>query len=75
MKWYHTYLFHPGLDIKEATILQHFYWPGIRESIQKEVTNCDVNQRKKRSTKKNGKLPAKLADETLWNKLCVDDRQ
>ena len=22
--------------------------------------------------KKNGKIPAKLAEETLWNKLCVD---
>ena len=22
--------------------------------------------------KKYGKLPAKLAEETLWNKLCVD---
>ena len=53
-------------------ILQHLYWPGIRKSVQKEVTECDVYQRTKRSTKKNGKLPAKLAEETPWNKLCVD---
>ena len=33
---------------------------------------CDVRQRTKWSTKKCGKLPAKLAEETLWNKLCVD---
>ena len=24
-----------------------------------------------KTVKKNGKLPAKLADETSWNKLCV----
>ena len=53
-------------------IHQHLYWPGIREAVQTEVTVCDTCQRTKRSTKKNGKLPAKLAEETPWNKLCVD---
>ena len=53
-------------------ICQHFYWPGIREAVQKEATGCDTCQRTKWSTKKYGKSPAKLAEETPWNKLCVD---
>ena len=71
LKWYHTYLLHPGLDRTEAMICQHFYQLGIREAVQKEVTNCEVCQRTKQSIQ-NGKLPAKLAKETPWNKLCVD---
>ena len=71
MKWYHTYLLPFGLGITKAIFCQHLYWPGIRKSVQKEVTNCDVYQRTKQLTKK-GKLPAKLAEETQWNKLCVD---
>ena len=62
VQWYHTYFLHPGLDRTEAMICQHLYWPGIREAIQKEVTNCDVCQLTKRSTEKYGKLPAKLSE-------------
>ena len=36
------------------------------------MTNCDTCQNIKRSNKKYGKLPAKLAEEVPWNKLCVD---
>ena len=53
-------------------ICQHFYWPVIRESIQKEFINCEFYQFTKRPTKKCGKLPPKLAEETPSNKLCVD---
>ena len=60
------------MDRTEAMIRKHLYWPGIRESSRKEVTKCDVCQRTKRSTKKNVKVTAKLAEETPWNKLCVD---
>ena len=71
MKWYYTYLLHPELDRTEAMILQHLYCPGILKSVRKEVKKCDVCQHTKRSTNKYGKLPAKLAEETLCNKLCV----
>ena len=71
MKWYHTYLLHPGLDRTEAMIRQYLYWPGIREAVQKKVTKCDICQPTKRSTKEYGKLPAKLEEETPCNKLCV----
>ena len=65
------YLLHPGMDITEAIICQPFYWPEIRDAVQKEVNNCDTCQRTKRSKKKYGKLPAKSAEEIPWNKLCV----
>ena len=59
------------MDITELTVFQHFYWPGIRYSIQREVTNGDACQQKKWSNKKYGKLPTKEAKKTIWNKLCV----
>ena len=53
-------------------IFQHFYWTDIRNDIRREVINCDTYQLTKRSNKKYGKFPAKLADEIPWNKLYVD---
>ena len=29
VKYYHTYILHPGLDRMWAVIFQHLYWPGI----------------------------------------------
>ena len=52
-------------------IRQKMYSPGIKEAVYREVTFCDTCQRTKRSIVKYGKLPAKLAEETPWNKLCV----
>ena len=62
LHWYHTYLLHPVMDRTETMILQNLYWPGIRDSIQKELNNCDTCQCKKLSDKKYGKLPSKLAE-------------
>ena len=45
LHWYHTYLFHPGVDRTEVMIRQHLYWPGIRKSVRKEVTNYGTCQR------------------------------
>ena len=56
----------------KATIHQNLYWPNIKDAVCDEVNNCDTCQRKKRSNKKYGKLPAKLAEEIPRNKLCVD---
>ena len=65
------YLLCPGIDIMEAKICQHLYWPSIRNSAQKEVSNCDTFQRTRWSNKKYGKLPAKSDDEIPWNTLYV----
>ena len=39
------------MDRKVAMILQHFYWPSIREAVQKELINCDTCQHTKCSNK------------------------
>ena len=49
LHWYYTYILHLVMDGTEAMICQHLYWHGIRNSVQKEVTNCDTFQRKKLS--------------------------
>ena len=49
--WYHRYLRHTGMDITEAIICQYLYWTDIRDSIWKEITNCDTCQRTKQSNK------------------------
>ena len=70
--WYYTYIHHPGMDRTEAIIRQRLYWHGIIDAVQKEVPNCDTCKRTKWSNTKYGKLPYKLAEEILWNKICVD---
>ena len=60
------------MDITKPMIHQHFYWTGIRNAVQKEVTNGDTCKRTKRSNEKYGKLPAKEAEEIPWDKICVD---
>ena len=60
------------MDITEAIIDQHFYWPRIRKSVQKEVTNGETCQRKKQSKIKYSKLQAEESEEIIWNKICVD---
>ena len=56
---YHMYLLHPGMYIPEAMICQHFYWPGIREAVLKEVMNCDTFQSTKWPNEKYGELTSK----------------
>ena len=51
VKWYHTYIIHPGIDRTETMSRQHFYWPVIIEASQKEVTRVEVCQRTKQTTK------------------------
>ena len=50
------------MHIMVVMICQHLYYPGIREAVLKEVTNCDTCQRKKHSNKKYDKLPAEEAE-------------
>ena len=47
LHWYRMYLLHPGIERTEAIILQHLYWPDIRDPVRKEVNNCDTCQRTK----------------------------
>ena len=45
LHWYPTYLLHPVLDRTKAMILQHLYWPDIRDAVRKELNNWDTCQR------------------------------
>ena len=62
------------MDIIKEMIFQHLYWTGIINSVQKEVTNCDSCQRKKRSNIKYGELTAKKAEEITWKNMCGYNR-
>ena len=71
-QWYHTTLSHPGETRTEATIKQNFYWKNLRQTVHEVCTKCPTCQRTKRSSKKYGHVPEKLAEVTPWEKLCVD---
>ena len=68
---YHTYILYPGMEITEAMICQHLYWPEIINSVQKAVTNCDTCLCTKWSNLTYSTLPAKESGYIPWNKLCV----
>ena len=53
-------------------ICQNNYWPGIRDAVRKEVTNCDTCQHTKLSNIKYGKLVVKETEKIPWNNLFVD---
>ena len=50
--WYHTVLCHPGINRTEETILQHLWWPKMREQIMAFVQACPSCQKNKRKQKK-----------------------
>jgi RNase H-like domain found in reverse transcriptase/Integrase zinc binding domain len=72
VRWYHHILCHPGESRTEATIAQHLHWSGMREHIKNECSTSHVCQLTKRTKKKYGQLPAKEAEATPWERLCVD---
>ena len=72
VQWYHVQLCHPGETRTEHTIRQHFWWPGLRNSVHSLCSKCPTCQKNKKSTKKYGHLPEKEAEAEPWDKLCVD---
>ena len=59
------------MDWTEVMICQNLFCPGIREAVRKEVKSVTRASIIKRP-KIYGKVPTKLVDKTLWNKICVD---
>jgi len=43
--WYHTHLMHPGETRMELTMGQHYYWKGMRPTIQAFCKLCGVCKR------------------------------
>ena len=72
VEWYHHTLCHPGETRTELTISQHFYWKNLRKTVHSVCSKCHTCQFLKRGKKQYGKLPAKEAESTPWETLCID---
>jgi hypothetical protein len=73
VRWYHTYLQHPGITRMEATLRQHLTWPNLIKDVEAAVKNCHECQIGKKVRKKYGDLPEKLAERPIaWNRFDVD---
>ena len=70
--WYHTVLCHPGINQTEETIIQHLWWPKMREQIHKYVRACPTCQLNKHKKTKYRYLPPKEAEAVIWAKMYID---
>ena len=70
--WYHDMLCHPGETRMEESIRHHLTWKGLRQDVRKKCRTCHRCQIVKRTKSNYGKLPAKEAEGTPWDTLCVD---
>ena len=70
--WYHTVLCHLGINWTEQSIVQHLWWPGMREQIKKYVRACPTCQPNKHKQKTYGHFPPKDAEAMIWDKMCID---
>jgi len=74
LQWYHLTLQHPGVKRMQATIREHFYWPGIDAAVESLVRTCDTCQKcKLTAVKRYGKIPLP-APSTLapWEEVHMD---
>ena len=72
VEWYHEMLCHPGENLTEHTIRQHFDWKALRTTVHDVCKKCPTCQRAKTTNQKYGKLPSKQAETNPWDTLCVD---
>jgi hypothetical protein len=72
VEWYHSVLSHPGETRTEQTLRQYLWWNNLRNDVHDVCTKCHICQKTKRTNKKYGHLPAKEAESTPWDVLCVD---
>ena len=63
---------HPGINRMEKTIQMHFYWPKMHDDIEKLCKRCRTCQLTKKTKKKYGHLPPKVAEAKPWDTLCID---
>ena len=71
VQWYHVQLCHPGGTHTEQTIRQHVSWIGLTKTVKTVCALCPTCQITKTKTVKYGKLPAKKAEATPWDTLCI----
>ena len=72
VEWYHYTLLHPGETRTEATIAQHYFWKGMRDTVKKACARCPTCQLTKKTSQKLGHLPSKKAEIRPWETLCID---
>ena len=57
----------------EATISQMYWWPFMKKDILRHVKTCRTCQLTKKTRKKYGHLPPKVAEDARpWNRVNVD---
>jgi len=74
LQWYHLTLQHPGIKCMQATIREHFYWPGIDAAVESLVRTCDTCQKcKLTAVKQYGKIPLTVTSTLApWEEVHVD---
>ena len=72
VQWYHHYLQHPGHTRLEETLKSVMYWHSMRTQIRKYTSKCVRCQKGKKTTRKYGSVPAKIAETVPWKSVCVD---
>ena len=72
VNWYHTYLLHLGTERTEATIIQHCFWPHLRNDIRTHIKVCNNCYKNKKQNLKYGKLPVNKAEAIPRDRLLVD---
>jgi hypothetical protein len=70
--WYHKYLCHPSSTRTKATTRSIMTCPDLAKYIQLHCNKCNLCQIHKKNCKQYGKIPAKLAEATPWEIVCVD---
>ena len=73
VEWYHEQLCHPGETRTEATLRQHFTFPGLKPTVVKVYKACAACQHFKKNKKTCGKIPPKKeAEDCPWKTLAID---
>jgi Integrase zinc binding domain len=72
VEWYHTNLFHPGVQCLYNTLHQHYTWPKITDNIRQYTKNCGPCQKAKRGLKGYGKLSKEDTETQSWKDVAVD---
>jgi hypothetical protein len=74
LQWYHITLVHPGIKHMQATLKEHFCWPGVDAAIEELVRTCPTCQKCKiKAVKKYGKIPLPINHKLApWEEVHID---
>ncbi len=72
LQWYHTTLLHPGIKRMQATLKEHFYWPGVDAAVESLVCTCTMCQKcKLTAVKKYGRSRCLPTISSPLGKKCM----